>query len=1388
MAPIVSEAPVVGPKDVTFALETDDAPEFWQFLNGLAGDDLLIELIVNDLDAGATRTEISFHPDRLVCTGNGRAVDEDGWKRLRLLRGAGRKAPAKKGLFGVKNHGLKACFTIGDDIVVRSAGQQILQTLFAQGKDQPAYPGVRRLPIADPGAPAEGASIEVYYRRAPFRAPDGEPFEFPAATDEVLQATFLEGVRDFPRRLLGVIRPVVLEGYVLRLSHHRLGTATLTFKCGRWSVEKGVLQFSRSCEVLADEGLPGASTYERAFAKASDLGREEDHAAFFRASSYRGHDAKAPLGKAGLVLEVACATSEKGKPLPTLGKLRYPVSYYGDGAGATSGFAFCYSAPFRSDAERHELGAQSKAWNDQLIGACDELVASALSRHLLPRYGPDALKLVAEGSSNERLEAIVGTLLRERALPVVDRDGKATGHKKGKRLAVPVYVAATSTWSKKLARVCPVGTAVLDPRTPARIVGLLGDKHLPSWGEDHLRFDEDDVLDRLRKHDAKFFPWASDSDWRRSLADPTLAYAQLDALQPALAAADPAKRAPATGVHLPDTSGVLHAFEQLKRGVSLPAGLLDVDPPPSLHPKLKDHPVFRLQGWVPEPFGFSDLLASGAIEDLSLAARRRFLAWLAANPGEPGRDDWTALKSLPIWAATSGQLVPLDQLCKPRDSAVAAILSENLLRPVRDVLRICKAVDSQRVRLRVREEPSPEEVEAHYRARLGTFDQVDALTPVERIRFHAFENELLAFGHEGRLAAALRRLAGEARALDQEGRLRPLGDLVRSTPDIQKLALPPDHLLDRPALALDRVLPPLAGPSWQVVATALRRDPGNSEALLPRLRAIARATADRASRRSVEDVPCIPHAGALLAPRDLAFKGNAGDYWGRWKTVISGKSLPDDVQDLYRDAGVIRSFPEPRTSRAFFEWLSSQAPAVVAEHVPQVIRHIAHGRAVTSWWLTPPEVAAIPVEDGGGAALLTVSQAVKRAVVDDFPQLADELRNAGANPPVLLAIDAAKTSTTPVADELKAIGIPGLRATATGPHGMRCDQEVTAPPQLGRLLAALKSDTTAKQLRKQLKEFDVRGDLLEPRWQNKLAAIVRVRVGAGLRAEYRIRRRSYYSRSAWAVAADAGEFWLEDGQDLESAFFGAVADLIFTEKHRYLPLVLRAAIEVRVHEFHQPHHASEVDPDEDPDNAAIGGDDDPAESTHRHPDAEPDLSKNKPSPGPLWTGGTGKVRPRSKPSSPPRPQVIDEDVQRRQLKEDHYAWHCQIALAAAGPTELSPAGSYAEFQENRQKMVEAHHPDKVIAGGARNAGNLLILSHLNHDRYGRAISRQQVTDALLATCEPRTILGADGKPWVKGVVAKVSIPATGDVVPIFFTHDHRSYWLGMAGHAAGPTA
>jgi hypothetical protein len=110
--------------EADFVTEVDWVPAFWNFLAGLDRDDLIAELVQNDLDQAATRTVISFEQDRLICEGNGNPVDAEGWQRLRKIQGAGHTVPAKRGKIGVKNHGLKTAFTIGDEIQLLSPARR----------------------------------------------------------------------------------------------------------------------------------------------------------------------------------------------------------------------------------------------------------------------------------------------------------------------------------------------------------------------------------------------------------------------------------------------------------------------------------------------------------------------------------------------------------------------------------------------------------------------------------------------------------------------------------------------------------------------------------------------------------------------------------------------------------------------------------------------------------------------------------------------------------------------------------------------------------------------------------------------------------------------------------------------------------------------------------------------------------------------------------------------------------------------------------------------------------------------------------------------------------------------------------------------------------------
>src|SRR5262249_20418799 len=147
----------------------------------------------------------------------------------------------------------------------------------------------------------------------------------------------------------------------------------------------------------------------------------------------------------------------------------------------------------------------------------------------------------------------------------------------------------------------------------------------------YIRFDEQDVLQRMQSPNAEYFPWPSETAWRKTLSNCRRAAEYLDGLHPYLSRLDEPSRRKLADVMLPDGAGRLHTLATLKRGVSLPTGLMDISPPPVLHASLKDHLVFRLKGWIPDSYTFRDLLLTGEIANLGQSGRRRFFGWLSQN-------------------------------------------------------------------------------------------------------------------------------------------------------------------------------------------------------------------------------------------------------------------------------------------------------------------------------------------------------------------------------------------------------------------------------------------------------------------------------------------------------------------------------------------------------------------------------------------------------------------------------------------------------------------------------------------------------------------------------------------------------------------------------------
>lgn len=193
--------------DTRFVTEADWIPGFWNYLLDLDREDLVAELIQNDLDQDATRTVISFEEDRLICEGNGKPVEADGWQRLRKIQGAGDAVPAKRGKIGVKNHGLKTAFTVGDELQLMSGGRKIVQTLYANGRNKPPYPGASSQPFAHPQAPTDGCRVIIQYRNTGIEPPQGEANVLGALGAQEIDELFLSACASAPEQFAGIVSP-----------------------------------------------------------------------------------------------------------------------------------------------------------------------------------------------------------------------------------------------------------------------------------------------------------------------------------------------------------------------------------------------------------------------------------------------------------------------------------------------------------------------------------------------------------------------------------------------------------------------------------------------------------------------------------------------------------------------------------------------------------------------------------------------------------------------------------------------------------------------------------------------------------------------------------------------------------------------------------------------------------------------------------------------------------------------------------------------------------------------------------------------------------------------------------------------------------------------------
>ena len=248
---------------------------------------------------------------------------------------------------------------------------------------------------------------------------------------------------------------------------------------------------------------------------------------------------------------------------------------------------------------------------------------------------------------------------------------------------------------------------------------------------------------------------------------------------------------------------------------------------------------------------------------------------------------------------------------------------------------------------------------------------------------------------------------------------------------------------------------------------------------------------------------------------------------------------------------------------------------------------------------------------------------------------------------------------------------------------------------------------------------------------------------------------------------------------MEESFFDVIADLIFEQPQQYLGSVLQRAykmeLRVRSPRLMPEEDGSGDEPDiDEPEHSGYL-----TSRTEGHPIPTPDSSKNFPSRSPIPSSSRGsKNSGIATRTNSNRAQPTDELAQIANLKEDQYAWHCQACLSEAEPRILAPASSYAYLHQNRRQMMEAHHCDQVGAGGARHAGNLLLLCNFHHHVLGDAVSRGEVVRSFHSMIDHVVAFRSDGGSGqiVSGKVVEVHPPQRKDAISLFFTLEHLEYW------------
>ncbi len=1097
-----------------------------QFLSELSTLDLVVELVQNDLDAGATRTIIAFEAHQLVCFGNGKKIDQAGWKRLRYVLGAGTKVDAKKDGIGSKNHGLRSAFLLGDQIIVQSGGYRIDLTVRGDESNPDSfYPAVWP-EMRDPTGPETGTRITVTYRDRPLNVPERNALE-PIAESE-LEKLFEEAVDHTADRFLCASSPCRKWHYEFYLSK---GMRKISYFFESSPMKGPAGYFLRTCK-KSNENEP-RKIVERRICSAFELQlHESDHAKvpkLFR----RG---KRILG------ELGWRVTSKFGPESGGGRLRYPIAYPHEHLSNQWGFDI--SGPFISGRARHSVSDDVR--NGLIIETGRKAFVEVMARHLIPVYGAEALVLVTNSEHGDQgaENVLASELVKAGAIPMfVPLSAKAAVRRKFRKadpnevvwLPAPTY--APTMLSKSLALVSASQGQTLHPSTPQSFVNAIS--RLPSAHRPAIKqFSELDAAEAvLMQTDSRSPP---DFDRWLALCVTTMGQLDLARLHNKLTT-DFLKKLREKGV-LPTTHRCVAIWSYVRRSAKPPPEVPGVEAPPLLHPSLYNFAILKAgTGKVPV-FKVNDHLSDLDFSSVAAEGRLNFFNWLEKGFKELTPKTLTKIASFPIWPANDGSFHALVYFCRPKGAYLRDVMAE-IRSPASEMLHAFLSPRNNSKRgLKLRKVPSNEEILEWHTKRMKFAEQAFNAKRLEDLQSIVDETEeiLAHLESDGFISSAV---IAAHRSLSSAGALVPIQSLHVPTPRVIQTELLSEDLAAGRHHTLYKHFGSSVVPSKAAVLRAFRSAP-TSSSLIPRLEAYKAAggeLGDLSNERIVQV------GDQLLAPNTLCFPSTT-DWWGDWKIPLEkAPDVPEHVS-LLVESGVVRSALREELSLAFFDWIAEQPNSVQRKHRQQIVRHWTDRRFGPLRWIEHwPQKKCIPVHDkDSGFELLNKIQVTalsKRVFLPDFDELARKVLNASSR--VRFAIIDAPRVDGSIMEHLKLAGVPSLRAVAGRPVRLMTTSETNSDPTLDHELALVQSTEVLKTLPRRLPHHDVPGSALRHGWRRLASELSGVRTASGLTAVYRILNREYEVAVNSGIDEPTYRICVSGKADRKMGFYAALVGHLF---------------------------------------------------------------------------------------------------------------------------------------------------------------------------------------------------------------------------------------------------